>query len=277
MTIEHSSRRTATLILTYYGPDVDDGSMSVDDIGPAIEGLLSSYAKVLKLQNEEMPRLKHIKLGKGSAELLFLLENAGTIVTVGKMIEMVVRLCKWLKGRQPQKAIPTLDQPEQSMILVSHSGEEITVPLDVFEAYRDKLLIPELRKMNAPLEEGRVEGWKTQAQDSQERIEYTVTDADKECFAEEKVTKTEETTLTGRLNAVTKSTQSGYILLSDGDRVHFKFVGDSPASLYKSFPHNGLVRVKCVARLNGSMKIIRLDISSIETLQGTFGFDATSQ
>ncbi len=76
-----------------------------------------------------------------------------------------------------------------------------------------------------------------------------------------------ETWLTGQIDAMTKSTNSGFVYLTDGTRVYFKITAENPGLYYGLFAHNGLVKMHCVAHLDENLRPLRLDISEMLPLQ----------
>jgi hypothetical protein len=87
-------------------------------------------------------------------------------------------------------------------------------------------------------------------------------------------TSTRETWLTAKLNSLTKSTNSGWQYLIDGTRVFYRYKGENERELHNLFgSYDGLVRVRCVAHLDDSLKVVTVDVLDIERVQGHLFYD----
>jgi hypothetical protein len=71
-----------------------------------------------------------------------------------------------------------------------------------------------------------------------------------------------------RLNSITKTTNRGFLFMLDGTRVSYAYKGEYPQELYNLIPHDGPVRVWCVAHMDTSLKPISVDIYRLEKVQG---------
>jgi hypothetical protein len=66
-----------------------------------------------------------------------------------------------------------------------------------------------------------------------------------------------ETPLVAKLNSLTKTTNSGYLYLTDGTRAFYRYKGDNPQQLHLLFgTYSGLVRIRCIAHLDANLKIV---------------------
>ena len=280
----HPDRTTMNLSLKYSGPDVDDGAMAAADVGRVIEGFLTAYIKVVKADGGELPRLKGISLGKGSSKLFFeILGDAMDTLTHAKTLFRIIDLYKWSKGKllQPGK----LDTGDgKSIELAGGSRSEVrtggrievkncedeteSISVGDYEKYKEGMIRPELKKISSPLAEGRIDSWEARAETSAGEIIATrVSSEERGVFEKETQTTTKETRIRGKINRVTKSTRTGSVILSDGSSVPFKFVGDDVSSLYTAFPHDGPVKLDCVAHLDENLKVTKLEVSSVDVIQ----------
>lgn len=83
------------------------------------------------------------------------------------------------------------------------------------------------------------------------------------------VTDTQETWLVVKLNSLVKSTNAGWLWLSDGTRAYYRYTGDDPNKLHQLFgTYDGPVRVRCVAHLDENLKVVSLDVWDIQRAQG---------
>ena len=146
------------------------------------------------------------------------------------------------------------------------------MPVHVYNIYKNKLINKDLGKLIRPLREGHIESAELLVTDRNNKVLSEQIDvSDRACFEGEEleVTSTREAWLIGKLNSLTKSTESGYINLTDGARVFYAYVGNNPQALHSIFgTYDGPVRVWAVAHLDESLKPIRLEISEIERVQG---------
>ena len=78
---------------------------------------------------------------------------------------------------------------------------------------------------------------------------------------------TKETWLTGQINSMVKSTNSGHIYLSDGSRVHYTIKAERPTDYYGLFGHNGLVKIRCIAHMDENLRPTELEVFEMIPLQ----------
>src|SRR5437016_3219423 len=65
------TRQTLQITLKYEGPDVDDGTMSLEDIVPVLQGFASAYGKVASKRGYAgQHRLRITNVRRGSADIL---------------------------------------------------------------------------------------------------------------------------------------------------------------------------------------------------------------
>ena len=82
------------------------------------------------------------------------------------------------------------------------------------------------------------------------------------------VTSTRAAWYVVKLNSLTKSTNSGFLYLTDGTRVFYKFLGEDTTSLHSLFAKEGLVRVFGVAHLDETLKVTTVEVAQVERVQG---------
>jgi hypothetical protein len=274
---------TVPLVLRYVGPDVDDGSMSLEDIVPVLQGFASAYGKIASEQGvgvQHRIRITGVKqssadillevwdaLGKAADPLTSVSILGGAAATIVATIVGVIRLKKHLK-KKPFEAKPT----NNNTIAVTNS-ENVTIemPVNVYNIYKSQLIDQEIGKIVRPLQRGRIDAAEIIAETGAVPIRERIEASEREYLDSEEVTvtTTKESWITGKLNSLTKSTNSGYLYLTDGTRVFYKWGGENPAKLHQIFgTYDGPVRVFGVAHMDESLKVIEIDINDIEKLQG---------
>jgi hypothetical protein len=282
MRFDTMAKHTVQISLRYEGPDVDDGSMSVEDIVPVLQGFASAYGKIAASRNiETQHRLRITGVRKGSADILLEVWDAlgkaspqlsslgviaGGAVFVVTTIMGVIRLRKHVRRQPFTERISATN----SIVVSNAQNVTIEVPVEVFEAFKEGLIDSDLAKMARPLADGKIEAAEITARDAgvDERERITVRDRDLFAAEEVTITTTRETWLTGQFNSLTKSTLGGYFTLLDGTRVFYEYKGDNPDQFPATFAYSGPVRVRCVAHMDENLKPNKLEIFEVERLQG---------
>lgn len=268
--------------LVYEGPDVDDGSMSIEDIVPVLQGFSSAYGKIAASDDPDSThRLRITGVRRGSADIIlevwsFLGSNAAaigaaaTVATVGyfivKKIMGVIALKRHVKKRPYKESISATN----SIVVANADNVTIEVPLNIFELFKSGRLDPDINKMISPLEAGRIDSAKLSAHvPSGETIEEKITANEREFFDTDEVisTTTRETWLVIKINSLTKTTNSGWAYLGDGSRVFYRYSGADPFKLYSLFSYAGPLRVSCIAHMDENLKVITLEIHDLEKAQ----------
>jgi len=270
------------LTMRYCGKDVEDGTMSLEDIVPALQGLLSAYEKVQKqkgIKNKHVLRITQVR--KGSFELwitayeiaseIGTLENvgggAGAIIVIVISIMRVIELFKHTKKESYQVKIKG---DNNTVIVINKEQNEYETTPDVLEMFSSGIIKNELEKIVQPLEEGKIDSAKIIAEESDGNIhEEIVTYKDKPFFQIEgvEVTETKEAWLSGIMLSLSKSTNNGKFILGDGDKVLYHLSMMNPEEHYHYFTHKGAVKVKCIVHLDESLKPIKIDVYEIQKIQ----------
>ena len=161
---------------------------------------------------------------------------------------------------------------DNAITIQNSENVKIEMPVHIYNIYKNKLIDNDLGKLVKPLREGHIESAELLVTDRNNKVLSERIDiSDRAYFEGEELpaTSTREAWLIGKLNSLTKSTESGYINLTDGARVFYAYVGNNPQALHSIFgTYDGPVRVGAVAYLDESLKPIRLEISEIERAQG---------
>lgn len=276
-------REEVEIHLVYEGPDVDSGSMSIEDIIPVLQGFSSAYGKIaLSDYPEANHKLRITDVRPGSADIVlqvwdFLGSNTDAIGSSGllatgayfivKKIMKVIGLKRHVK-KQPYKENINATN---SIIVTNAENVNIEVPLEILELFKGGNLDGDMNKIVRPLEEGRIDTASISAiAPNHERVEEKISAHERPYFDVEEttVTMTTETWFPAKLNSLTKSTSSGWLHLSDGTRVFYKYTGGDVVKLMKAFTYAGPVKILCVAHMDPNLKVNRVEISDLEIVQG---------
>jgi hypothetical protein len=279
---EDMAKQNVDVQLKYAGPEVDDGTMSLEDFVPALKGFSALYTKVAATQNTEVQhKIRITGVSKGSVDIHLeiwkaLGQNSDQIQALGTLgggalfvlggIGQLIKLVKHIK-KEPHEAKPAT---VNNMVSVKNSENvTIEVPIHIYTLYKDGAATNDLNKLVKPLEEGRIDSAELEAREGKEEIRETISAQEKPYFSTEEpiVATTDRIWLNGKFNMLTKSTNRGYFILSDGSRVTYQLAMNNPENYYEYFIHKGLVRVSCVAHLDDSLKPSKIDIYEIEKLQ----------
>lgn len=273
--------------ISYSGPDVDDGSMAIDDLGPALQGLASAYGKMTsKLGEDVRHELRITGVRKGSFELLLEVwkwagDNSGALTTVtivgGGVLGAIKGLFECIKLVKHIKNKPYQAKPEgatNGFITVNNSENvSISVSFEAYETYKLGLLKNDLEKLTKPLEEGQIDNF--QITYKHDAVEFTESISKEErplfAVAENNITDTKKAWLVGNLLSLHKGTNKGVFTLGNGERVTYKLAMQNPEYQYEKFIHKGLVKVECVAHLDENLKVNTIDVYSIEKVQTDLG------
>ncbi|UZE92947.1 MAG: hypothetical protein IB617_02200 [Candidatus Nealsonbacteria bacterium] len=277
-------KESLRVTLKYTGKDVDDGTMSIEDIIPVLQGFASAYGKVVSNKGfTSEHKLRIVGVEGGSFDILLeawewigahsdqiqaisamLGGGAFTVVTI---ILGVIQLKKHT-GNQPYTE--KITGADNTLISVKNSKNvTIEIPVDVFQLFKERILDPDLAKIAKPLEKGRVDSAEIKVIHKKKELKEKITFDEKIYFDTETVsiTKTKELWLVGAFNSLTKSTNKGFFILNDGTRVTYRFANENPEELYPYFLYKGPVKVKCKAHIDENLKVTLLDVFEVQKLQ----------
>ena len=270
------------ITLKYSGNDVNDGTMSVEDIVPALEGLSSVYGKITNLYEPgSQHKLRITAVNKGSFEVVIEVWNklgeispqlqGGAVVggVAFGAVKMILKLMQLTKHIQKQPYTETVPAVSNTISIKNSNGNEINVPIQVFTLYKEGAVAGDLAKVVKPLQEDKIDKAEIFAESQDEQLHESVTVHEKSYFEDNEIvaTKTDVMWLQGTFNSLYKSTNKGFFILSNGNRVAYKLVAEHPENLYEYFIYPGLVRVRCIAELDENLKPILLEIDDVEKVQ----------
>jgi len=280
--------------LKYEGPDVERGTMALQDIIPVLQGFSGAYATLAAIEDPDSDYRIHISgVERGSADILLqawkwvgdnadAIEAAAAITTVGGSIAFfIVRTIldvaklKVHVGDEPFKESISL---ENGIVVHNSDGDQVVVNVETFNIYKDGKLDRDLERLTRPLEKGRIDSAEFEVKSGDgEVISHRITAEDRPHFEIEDlaVTSTRETQLVAKLNSLTKSTNSGYLYLQNGKRVFYRYLGEDCLNLHAIFGnYDGAVKIRCEARMDDQLEVVSLDVFQIERMQNEL-FDAS--
>ena len=272
--------------LKYEGPDVENGTMALQDIIPVLQGFSGAYATIAATEDPDSThRIKISAVQRGSADIVlevwkWLGDNASSLASVGtlaavggvafnitKKILDVARIKCHVGDRPSTEHISS----ENSIVISNSENVQIVVSLSTFEAYKKGELDRDLERLTKPLEKGRIDSAEFEVKSSDGgAISHRVTAEDRPYFEIEElaITSTREIRLVAKLNSLTKSTNSGYLHLQNEKRVFYRYLGDDCAKLYSIFGnYDGLVEIRCEARMDDRLEVVSLDVFQIDRMQ----------
>jgi hypothetical protein len=283
-------KRGLEITLRYSGPDVDDGTMSLDDLVPVLQGFGGAYNKVAAAEEiSTQHRLRLVGLEHGSAKLLLdvwqtvtapgQIESISTVVNtalgiVGTIIT-IIKIKKHTKG-EPYRT--RINGSEGSIVIVNSKNISISIPPRDYQIFKDNLIDSDLSRVARPLEKGRIDSSELIVTNGDCSLAATLHPEDRALFesTQTSVTVTKETWLMGKINSMTKSTNTGQIYLNDGSRVHFRIKTEEPSHLWEHFSYKGLVKVRCVAHMDENLRPVELDVYEIVPIQSSL-FESQSE
>jgi hypothetical protein len=276
------------ITLSYSGKDVDDGSMSLEDLVPVLQGFSSAYGKVSADSGIlTQHRLRLVGLKHSSADLLLEVwkavgDNSSELQAIGSLVQAAMAVvtgivvCIQLKKHVKDRPYSTGIDGNRGLVIVSNGDNAtIAVPPNDFRRFKDKLIDQDLSKITKPIEQGKIDSASIIVDDGdQPPISETITFRDKPYFeVEEKpTTTTKESWLTGMINTMTKSTNGGFVYLNDGTRVSFHVVCDQPEQYWHLFSHRGMVKMRAVAYMDENLKPTSLDVYEMIPMQPDLPF-----
>ena len=270
--------------LKFEGPEVEDGTMSLKDIVPVLQGFYGAYAELAKTYDPDSTH--HVKITavrRGSADIVLevwqtvtghpdLFAGVGAIFVTGahlivKKIIGVVRLKRHVK-RRPFKAEITGDN---NIVVLNSQNVSVNVPKETHDTFESRIIDRHLDKLTSPLVIGRIDAAELETRPTKgEALRERITAEERHYFEVEKAvdSTTGKTKRIVTLNSLYKSTNNGTLRLPDGTLAPYRYKGDDNSSLYSIFgSENGPVLVQCEEKLDQNKKVVSLDIFTIERLQ----------
>jgi hypothetical protein len=280
--VAHPLRMT----LRYTGRDVDNGTMRIDEVVEGLQGFSGAYQKAaVSIDPDSSYELRVSATRTGSFEVLILGWIAGQYGEQLKAVESITHAARYVFGlivdvihaKKHAKAQPytvSVKGDKNVVTIINADKVELKLPIEAFELFASKTLDPDLNKIAAPLRQESIEAAELIATDETRLIEATITSAEKEYFKPDAGTVTsKEVEMTGTLISLNKETNRGTFKLSDNTNVPYHYAGENPERFHADFSYKGPVRVRCIGHFDENLKLVRLEIKSVERLQGELPFD----
>lgn len=284
-----NKREKVEIILEYSGIDVDDGTMSLEDMVPALQGFSSAYGKIaslLSLETQHKLRVTGVKRGSfhilleawntlsTNKDQLSMVGDLAAITPVGvvgayKIVSWIIGVIKATKHTQRKPYTEKINPEDRTVVITNHNNVLLEVPLEVFKIYKDGLISQDLNKITRPLEEDKIKSTNISAK-SGSKTEGEDIDLDQKQFFDVEeiiVTETKEMWLTGILNSLTKTTNRGYFYLNDGTRTTYHLASNNPELMYRFFIMKGPVKLRCKASLDENLKPTQIEVYQIVPIQ----------
>jgi hypothetical protein len=277
-------REQVDISLRYEGPNVKDGTMSLQDAVPVLQGFASAYGKLAAFEDPSSTHHLRIVAVKPGSVLFaldvwtYLNENAGVIQAAGviggaatAIVATIIRLIRVKKHVRNEPYREQISQTPNTITVTNSQNVSIEMPLHVYEVFKAGTLDADLAKIVSPLRVGHIDAAEIEARSAdgvvlRERVEV----AERPYFevTESVTVSTQRTSLVVRLNSVTKSTNRGFLYLLDGTRVSYTYRGEDPVKLYRLIAHDGPLRIECVAYMDENLKPTAVDVYDLEKVQG---------
>lgn len=273
--------------LKYEGPDVENGTMALQDVIPALQGFSGAYARSLGTENAGLThRIRFSDIRQGSADIVleidqWLTDNSETIAAIAgltligrtiaypiaKRILEVIQIKAHVGADVPKERISV-----QNKIAISNSNNvTIDVSPEAHNLYNQKTLDNDLEKLTRPVKDGRINSAEFEVQaENQETIRQRITSHDRRHFEikDTEISTSEERELVATLNSLTKSTNSGWLRLSNGERLFYRYIGENQIELHSIFGnYNGPVKIRCRELLDEDSVVKSLEILAIDRMQ----------
>ena len=204
------------------------------------------------------------------------IQAAATVVsTAMAIVGTIIGVIKLKKHTRGKPYSTKVEGVSGDVTIINTENVAMNCELEQFNIFKEESIDADLSKIVRPLEEGRIDDTDIRVEaEGHETVEETISASDKPLFdkGDTSITTTKETWLTGQINSMVKSTNTGHIYLNDGNRVHFSIKAESPADYYQIFSHRGLVKVRCVAAYgrepkSDASRCLRDDSNSAESVR----------
>jgi hypothetical protein len=272
--------------LRYKGPDVESGTMPAEDVISALQGFAGAYSKIAAQSDPETQhqlrvvaiKTSSFELAIGAAVLIVASDPTVQLKTAGLVYKTTSWIVKTIgvliDAKRISKGKPLnikVDGKNNTVLVIgADNGGIVKLEPDQFKILESKALDGDLDKIAAPLKENSVDRVELSVSDQPSPL-TGINSGERDYFRKEEtiITTTKETELSGSLVSLNKESNRGTFRLVDGRPVLYHYTGPDAFRFHRDFADKGLVRVSCTASLDESLNPKRLDISSVEHLQGS--------
>ncbi len=277
------------------GTGVQDGSILIEDLVPALQGFSSAYGKIASNYSQDLNhniRVESFKPGSfivslsttileykdalsATADAMSIVGGVGVSGTVVyKVIDYVIKTLSAKKHIKNQPYTQQVNYNSGNVVIINADNVELTVPLEVYQIVKARTIDADLNKIASLIDEENIKELSITYERDGEIVSETIdTDSKKYFDMDDKVvSETKDSWITCKINSLTKTTNRGQAYLPDGTRVGFKLAGETPDNLYKHFAHKGWVKMYCKVKLDESLKPIELDVYDIQQIENELPF-----
>lgn len=277
-----ANQKGIEVALRYRGPDVEAGTMPIEDVVSALQGFAGAYGKIasqwdpktehqlrvvaLKTESFELSIVAWVLMGDPLTRLELL---DGIFKTSRWIVQTIIKLIEVKKASKGKPLSVKVDGNNNMVVLVSAEGSQIAMTPDQFKICASKMVDSDLDKIADPLKPNHIDQVELTITDGNERTTTEIASADREYFRPEEtiVTTSREAEIDGHLVSLNKETNRGTFRLADGRSVKYHYTGGNDSRFHADFGYHGPVRVCCVANLDQSLNVKQLDIKSVQRLQ----------
>lgn len=263
--------------IIYDGPDVDNGSMPIDEVVDALQGFSSAYGRIASLVDSERThqiRVSSIKEGSFHVDLVVLwailvaqeghIKTMETVAGAAKYVyDLLVGVIRAKKHVKSEPYNISVKGNDNTLLLINAQGAELQIPVSVLEILQSKLIDGDLKKIVSPLRENSIDKVELKAGDEEEE---TIDAKDREYFRTTSTSTSKETELEGTLVSLNKETNRGTFRLGNVG-VPYHYVGNNAISFYSDFSYRGPVRITCIAHFDEALRPTLLEVSKAIRLQ----------
>lgn len=281
------------IIIHLEGNGVEDGSILIEDLIPALQGFSSAYGKIASAYTQELNHKIKVESFKPGSFIINLyttiMDNKDAIETIGALsglvgggltvtYKVVSYILKTIAAKKHIKNEPYTQQinyNNSTVVLVNSDNLEMELPLDVFNIIKEKTVDSDLNKLVSIIDSENIDNVSISYQNKEEVVTENINFKESKYFNIDNkiVSNTDKIWITCKINSLTKTTNRGRAYLSDGTMVGFKLCSENPTDLYQFFIHNGWVKVFCEAKLDENLKPVELDVFKIEIIQNKLPFE----
>ena len=275
--------------LLYKGPAIENGTMSLQDVTPILQGFSGAYETLV---NKKYPKTSHqiyiSDIRTGSVEIVleawqWITENTDALTTatapilvqpdmVFSIMSTIFEISK-LKIHIGNEAYTEQVGDRQSIVINNADNVKVNFNHITYQLYKDGDLDINMRNLVQPLEAGRIDSAEFKVTSTDGKIiSQTIRAEDRPSFEPKQITitKTQKVEQTVTLNSLTKTTNNGFLYLANAKRVPYSYKGENDQKLYEIFGNeNKPIKIICEAHMNDQLEVISVDIYDLDRIQGS--------
>ncbi len=264
--------------LRYSGPEVEDGTLPVEDILDALAGFQDAFVKLARLENLSQPErhLRFVTLEKGSAKVLL-----DVIEMASRAYKAIKNLFSALEAKKELRGQPIT----YNNCTIINGGAIIgksSLNTGTFEVLKSGDLDNDFDRLTAPLKKGRrIDSVELKVKDETVRVSAkdrpfiaarTVQSEEPEVrkaiasrrVSVETLPEPKEVWLKGTFRSHRKRGNSGDFETTDGQRIKYKYVGEDMKSFLMAYISRGIVAVFGTVQYDQAGQAVSIEIREVE-------------